>query len=181
MSAGGSLLKKCWPNRVDGKLWRSISALRLIRLGRRGHVFGTVTRLRAERPGVRTDSASSVPIVNSTMTGRGNGGKGLGNGGAKRHRKVLRDNIQGITKPAVVRLARMGGVKLDLRRDARCAESVLGERNSGCCYTHQTCKAEDCNCYGCCICFEETRTHTVRIWRLILLAKKGPFSENKFN
>jgi hypothetical protein len=31
------------------------------------------------------------------MTGRGKGGKGLGKGGAKRHRKVLRDNIQGIT------------------------------------------------------------------------------------
>ena len=38
------------------------------------------------------------------MTGRGKGGKGLGKGGAKRHRKVLRDNIQGITKPAIRRL-----------------------------------------------------------------------------
>ena len=35
------------------------------------------------------------------MTGRGKEGKGLGKGGAKRHRKVLRDNIQGITKPAI--------------------------------------------------------------------------------
>jgi len=35
----------------------------------------------------------------------------LGKGGAKRHRKVLRDNIQGITKPAIRRLARRGGVK----------------------------------------------------------------------
>ena len=32
-------------------------------------------------------------------------------GGAKRHRKILRDNIQGITKPAIRRLARRGGVK----------------------------------------------------------------------
>jgi hypothetical protein len=61
----------------------------------------------------------------------GKGGKGLGKGGAKRHRKVrdqeerlsspppktnvpphqiLRDNIQGITKPAIRRLARRGGV-----------------------------------------------------------------------
>ena len=39
------------------------------------------------------------------------GGKGLGKGGAKRHRKVLRDSIQGITKPAIRRLARRGGVK----------------------------------------------------------------------
>lgn len=45
------------------------------------------------------------------MAGRGKGGKGLGKGGAKRHRKVLRDNIQGITKPAIRRLARRGGVK----------------------------------------------------------------------
>ena len=30
------------------------------------------------------------------MSGRGKGGKGLGKGGAKRHCKVLRDNIQGI-------------------------------------------------------------------------------------
>ena len=45
------------------------------------------------------------------MSGRGKGGKGLGKGGAKRHRKVLRDNIQGITKPAIRRLVRRGGVK----------------------------------------------------------------------
>lgn len=44
--------------------------------------------------------------------GIGKGGKGIGkNGFAKRHRKVLRDNIQGITKPAIRRLARRGGVK----------------------------------------------------------------------
>ena len=45
-----------------------------------------------------------------TMSGRG---KGLGKGvpGAKRHRKVLRDNILGVTKPAIRRLARRGGVK----------------------------------------------------------------------
>jgi len=46
------------------------------------------------------------------MTGKGaKGGKGLGKGGAKRHRKPLRDQIQGITKPAIRRLARRGGVK----------------------------------------------------------------------
>ncbi|CAN7939395.1 unnamed protein product, partial [Ixodes hexagonus] len=47
----------------------------------------------------------------ASMSGRGKGGKGLGKGGAKRHRKVLRDNIQGITRPAIRRLARHGGVK----------------------------------------------------------------------
>lgn len=64
-----------------------------VRIGRREHCFGFV------------DSHAAI------MTGRGKGGKGLGKGGAKRHRKVLRDNIQGITKPAIRRLARRGGVK----------------------------------------------------------------------
>ena len=45
------------------------------------------------------------------MSGRGKGIKGLGKGGAKRHRKILRDSIGGITKPAIRRLARRGGVK----------------------------------------------------------------------
>jgi histone H4 len=45
------------------------------------------------------------------MPGKGKGGKGLGKGGAKRHRKILRDNLQGITKPDIRRLARRGGVK----------------------------------------------------------------------
>ena len=45
------------------------------------------------------------------MSSGGKGDKGLGKGGAKRHRKVLRDNIQSITKPAIRRLARRGGVK----------------------------------------------------------------------
>lgn len=59
-------------------------------------------------------SGVTAPVVAAypdEMTGRGKGGKGLGKGGAKRHRKVLRDNIQGITKPAIRRLARRGGVK----------------------------------------------------------------------
>jgi hypothetical protein len=62
-----------------------------------------------------------------TMSGCGKGGKGLGKGGAKRHRKILRDNIQGqcmcdnvqcrcgshpgITKLMICRLAHRGGVR----------------------------------------------------------------------
>ncbi|KAI9604057.1 hypothetical protein H4Q26_003667 [Puccinia striiformis f. sp. tritici PST-130] len=47
------------------------------------------------------------------MSGRGkSGGKGLGKAvPSVSHRKILRDNIQGITKPAIRRLARRGGVK----------------------------------------------------------------------
>ncbi|CAJ0913841.1 5326_t:CDS:10, partial [Entrophospora sp. SA101] len=36
---------------------------------------------------------------------------GRGRGNTKRHHKILRDSIQGITKPAIKRLARRGGVK----------------------------------------------------------------------
>ena len=50
----------------------------------------------------------ATPLVGGSGRGKGKGGKV---GGAKRHRKVLRDNIQGITKPAIRRLARRGGVK----------------------------------------------------------------------
>ncbi|KAG9671227.1 hypothetical protein KCU99_g5472, partial [Aureobasidium melanogenum] len=44
-------------------------------------------------------------------TATGVGGKGLGKSTAKRHRKILRDNIKGITKGSIRRLARRGGVK----------------------------------------------------------------------
>ncbi len=41
----------------------------------------------------------------------GGKGVGLGKGGAKRHKNLGKDNILGITKPAIRRLARRGGVK----------------------------------------------------------------------
>ena len=58
------------------------------------------------------------------MSGRGKGGKGLGKGGAKRHRIILRDNIQGITKSSIRKLARRGGVK---RVNGLVYEEVRGE------------------------------------------------------
>lgn len=46
------------------------------------------------------------------MVGRGKGGKGYGKVGAKRlNRKALKETILGVTKPAIRRLARRGGVK----------------------------------------------------------------------
>ena len=59
------------------------------------------------------DNSSLIQSIIDTdvLSLGGKGGKGLGKGGAKRHRKILRDNIQGITKPAIRRLARRGGVK----------------------------------------------------------------------
>ena len=46
-------------------------------------------------------TTSTDTTTSNTMSGRGKGGKDLGKGGAKRHRKILRDNIQGITKSAI--------------------------------------------------------------------------------
>lgn len=44
--------------------------------------------------------------------GAGKGGKGLGKGGAAvQHRKTIKDSMNGVTKPALRRLARRGGVK----------------------------------------------------------------------
>jgi histone H4 len=49
------------------------------------------------------------------MSGRGKGGRkgslGKGSGKGKRHRHVLRDAVLGITKPAIRRMARRGGVR----------------------------------------------------------------------
>jgi len=45
------------------------------------------------------------------MSGRGKGGQGLGKNEVSRHRRILRDNIQGITRNDITRLARQGGVK----------------------------------------------------------------------
>jgi histone H4 len=46
------------------------------------------------------------------MAGQGKGGKGVGKVGVKRHqKKTNKASIEGITKPAIRRLARRGGVK----------------------------------------------------------------------
>ena len=73
-----------------------------------GHTISPTDHISSSKPSQALCNSTYHPTV---MSGRGKGGKGLGKGGAKRHRKVLRDNIQGITKPAIRRLARRGGVK----------------------------------------------------------------------
>jgi histone H4 len=66
--------------------------------------------LRAHKP--KDIMSSEAPAAAAAPAGKGAGkGGGKGKSGAKRHRKILRDNIQGITKPAIRRLARRGGVK----------------------------------------------------------------------
>jgi histone H4 len=47
------------------------------------------------------------------MPGRGKGAKGLGKGGAKRHRYILRDNALGISRSSIRKLARRaGGIRM---------------------------------------------------------------------
>jgi histone H4 len=81
-------------------------------LDQSGASDGSYVRPPAKLPN-KSRPVSAQIIINffEIMSGRGKGGKGLGKGGAKRHRKVIRDSIQGITKPAIRRIARRGGVK----------------------------------------------------------------------
>jgi len=128
-----------------------------------------------------------------TVPSGGKGGKGLGKGGAKRHRKILRDNIQGITKPAIRRLARRGGVK---RISAMIYEETRGVLKTflevgfpcarswyviwlhtgchpWCCYIYWARQAKDSHVSRRCLCSEASRPHSVRFWwidfRLVLL------------
>ena len=73
-------------------------------------MFDWVRRVVQSSTPSKSESYSSSKTVKGSG-GKGLGGKGLGKGGAKRHRKVLRDSIQGVTRPAIRRLARRGGVK----------------------------------------------------------------------
>ncbi|XP_021706540.1 uncharacterized protein LOC110678229 [Aedes aegypti] len=101
---------------MSGSNYESTGAIGGEMTERRMTAFAVKASLNQKQPTLAQPSVPVLPSSNtepnsSKMTGRGKGGKGLGKGGAKRHRKVLRDNIQGITKPAIRRLARRGGVK----------------------------------------------------------------------
>ncbi|XP_057779560.1 histone H4-like [Salvia miltiorrhiza] len=56
------------------------------------------------------------------MSGRENGDKGLWKGGAKRHKKVLRDNIQCIAKPTIP-WPSLRNHRLGLKEEARISRS----------------------------------------------------------
>ena len=100
------------------------------------------------------------------MSGRGKGGKGLGKGGAKRHRKVLRDNIQGITKPAIRRLARRGGVKRISGLIYEETRGVLKVFLENVIHLHRACTPQDCHCSGRRLRPQATGKDAVRLWRL---------------
>jgi hypothetical protein len=137
------------------------------------------------------------------MSGRGKGAKGLGKGGAKRHRKILRDNIAGITKPAIRRLARRGGVKRisgliyeetrgvlkvsnhKTRKLCVCVliwlfQGFLGERHSRCCHLHGARAPQNRHCHGRGVRAQAPGTHPLRIRRisarLFIATEKGVFN-----
>ncbi|TKA82367.1 hypothetical protein B0A55_01400 [Friedmanniomyces simplex] len=76
--------------------------------------LGVANLLRSDVSGSR-NFPSTGGKVKQSIGGKSAKGLGLGLGGrgetAKRHRKILRDNVQGVTKGDIRRLARRGGVK----------------------------------------------------------------------
>ncbi|KAJ6846207.1 histone H4 [Iris pallida] len=103
------------------------------------------------------------------MSGRGKGGKGLGKGGAKRHRKVLRDNIQGITKPAIRRLARRGGVKRIsglIYEETRGVLKISSRTSSATASLHRARPQEDRHRHGRRLRPQATGEDPLRLWRL---------------
>ena len=120
------------------------------------------------------------------MSGRGKGGKGLGKGGAKRHRKVLRDNIQGMFTNRISSFQHDFLINsfhryhktsyssscstrwcqtyfwIDLRRSSWCPQNLSWKRHSWCCYIHRTRQAKNCYSYGCCLRTQTTRSYTLR-------------------
>ncbi|VDM63372.1 unnamed protein product [Angiostrongylus costaricensis] len=100
---------------------------------------------------------------------RGKGGKRLGKAGAKRHRKVLRDNIQRITKPAIRRLARRGRVKRIsglIYEETRGVLKVFLENVIRDAVTYCEHAKRDSDGHGCRVRAQTSRTYAVRFRRI---------------
>ncbi len=59
-----------------------------------------------------------------------------------------------------------------LRRDAGCAQGVLGECDQGRCHVHRAHQEKEGHRYGRRLCFVETMKNFVRLWRLSQPSKK---------
>lgn len=127
------------------------------------------------------------------MSGRGKGGKdlakggkgkGLGKGGAKRFRTNLSDSIAGVTKPAIRRLARRGGVKRisglmyhETRQVLKAfLENVIHDAVTYTEYSkrkvrerpNRSCLSDfaDCHCPGRCLRAQATRPCDLWLWQM---------------
>jgi len=95
----------------------------------RGCIFSTdsstfpPTQSAEKGEGHKGEMKSQMKEAKKPTRGRGGGGRGIGKGGDNCHRAVLGDNIQGVTKGAIQRLVRRGGVKRisGLVNDETCA------------------------------------------------------------
>ena len=100
------------------------------------------------------------------MSGRSKGGKGIGKGEAKHHKKVLRDSIKGITKPAVCGLARQGGIKQSsglIYEETRGILKVFLENVIRDTVTDTEHTKQAGYCYRCSLCPQEARSNPVWI------------------
>ena len=93
------------------------------------------------------------------MSGRGKGGKGLGKGGAKRHKKSHKNALAGITKPSIRRLARRGGVKR--------ISALIYEESRGVMKTFLESVVKDAVCYT-----EHSRRKTVTALDVVYALKR---------
>ncbi|KAJ3431581.1 histone h4 [Anaeramoeba flamelloides] len=93
------------------------------------------------------------------MSGKGKG-KGMGKGGAKR-RKAILESVKGISRPAIRRLARRGGVKRisatiydEVRNVLRAfLENVVRDAVT---YTEHA-RRKNSYSFGCCICIKKDK------------------------
>jgi len=70
------------------------------------------------------DAAPREQLAGASAVGRGQSGRGLSKEGAKRHRKVFDDNIQGITKPAIGKLTLR-----EIRRRQKSTDLLIKKRD----------------------------------------------------
>merc|ERR1712169_114607 len=75
------------------------------------HISINTTRNTVNRRVTSSPNNSYILLIQLQYDWTRKGRKGSRQGWSQGHRKILRDNIQGITKPAIRRLTRRGGVK----------------------------------------------------------------------
>ncbi|CAI9546664.1 unnamed protein product [Staurois parvus] len=109
------------------------------------------------------------------MSGHGKGGKSLGKGGAKFHRKVLWDNI---TKPTPTHHVWSTEGESSASPDSS-MRSLLQECHLRCHCLYRACKEEDRHCHGCRLFSQMTGMHALQIQRLNLDNNLPYFSLHK--
>jgi hypothetical protein len=134
----------------------------------------------------RASSRNQFDNHKDNMSGRGKGGKGLGKGGAK---VLSLDPTLGCSVAYILETPKghswfhpryhqashqtscapwwsQAYFWPDLRRNSWSPQSVLGECYQRRCHLHWARQKKDCDLNGRRVCSQETRTYSVRIWRV---------------